>query len=216
VSPLEEAKAQPRAATAGNRRLKNYLLDRGLQLRYIVVVLVVSVVIAGGLGVLLAWQARSATDIVLQAAVAPPADGVDFMTPELEEFVETSKRADDRGQLLLLVGVGLGVALVLSGYLLITTHKVAGPLYKISLYFDRMTEGRLPKVYDLRKGDQLQSFFERFKLMDEALRQRAEDDVRVFEKILAAADEASAQTGEMQAAIAAIRQRLEAKKRALD
>ena len=80
----------------------------------------------------------------------------------------------------------------LSGYLVLMTHKVAGPLFKISTYFDRMTEGKLPKVYDLRKGDQLVDFFEKFRAMDEALRERTQREIVAFEKLLAAAKAAGA------------------------
>jgi hypothetical protein len=43
------------------------------------------------------------------------------------------------------------------------THKVAGPLYKVTLYLAKMRDGRYDKVYDLRKGDQLVEFYEHFK-----------------------------------------------------
>ena len=43
------------------------------------------------------------------------------------------------------------------------THKVAGPLFKVSLYLAKMRDGRFDKVYNLRKGDQLVDFYEHFK-----------------------------------------------------
>jgi hypothetical protein len=65
------------------------------------------------------------------------------------------------------------------------THKVAGPLYKVSLYFDKMGEGRLGNVWGLRKGDMLQDFFGNFKEMHEAVRTRAQSDVITLESAAA-------------------------------
>ena len=51
-----------------------------------------------------------------------------------------------------MVGVGVGLVVILSAYLVIMTHKVAGPLYKVSMYFDRMAEGRLGNVTRAAQG----------------------------------------------------------------
>jgi len=58
-------------------------------------------------------------------------------------------------------GVLLTIGLALFGIKM--THKVAGPLHKVTLYLGKMRDGRYDKVYDLRKGDQLVEFYEHFK-----------------------------------------------------
>jgi hypothetical protein len=58
-------------------------------------------------------------------------------------------------------GVLLTFGLALFGIKM--THKVAGPLHKVTLYLGKMRDGRYDKVYDLRKGDQLVEFYEHFK-----------------------------------------------------
>lgn len=64
------------------------------------------------------------------------------------------------------------VVLVVSGLLVVVglvlfgikmTHRVAGPLYKVTLYLAKLRDGRYDKVYDLRKGDQLREFYEHFR-----------------------------------------------------
>ena len=70
---------------------------------------------------------------------------------------------------------------ILSAYLVFMTHKVAGPLYKVSMYFDRMADGRLGNVTALRKGDMLQDFFGNFREMHEAVRKRMQTDVITME-----------------------------------
>ena len=88
---------------------------------------------------------------------------------------------EDRMLVYTMVGAGVGLVVILSLYLVIMTHKVAGPLFKTSIYFDRMAQGRLTVVTPLRRGDMLQDFFEKFKEMHDAVRQRAIDDVAAME-----------------------------------
>jgi hypothetical protein len=62
---------------------------------------------------------------------------------------------------LVLSGLAVMVGLVLFGIKM--THRVAGPLYKVTLYLAKLRDGRYDKVYDLRKGDQLREFYEHFR-----------------------------------------------------
>jgi hypothetical protein len=175
------------------RHLRNYLIDKRLQLRYVVVVTVISAVIAVGLGALLQRQEAYASDTIIKSM-----SNSGFLGPDLVQQVKESLRAQDRSQLTIMLIMGVGLMVVLSGYLVLMTHKVAGPLYKISAYFDRMRDGKLPKVWPLRKGDQLVDFFERFRLMDEALRERTEKEIAALERFVAAAEAAGVpQPGEM-------------------
>ena len=82
-----------------------------------------------------------------------------------------------------LVGFAVILTVVLSFYGIIITHKVAGPLYKVSNYLDRIAAGKLGVVYNLRKGDELVDFFEHFKAAHDALRNGATADVVLLEKI---------------------------------
>ncbi|MGD0530530.1 MAG: hypothetical protein ABSE49_35680, partial [Polyangiaceae bacterium] len=61
-----------------------------------------------------------------------------------------------------LVG-GLALMVVLIGLLgIYFTHKVAGPIYKMKLLLNQVAEGRLNVNAKLRKGDELQDFFDVF------------------------------------------------------
>jgi hypothetical protein len=62
-----------------------------------------------------------------------------------------------------LLGSGLLLCAGLAAYGIKMTHRVAGPLHKVGLYFQRMREGRYGPVYPLRKGDELMDFYEHFK-----------------------------------------------------
>jgi hypothetical protein len=65
--------------------------------------------------------------------------------------------------LTVLLGTGLLLMVGLGIYGIKMTHKVAGPLFKVTLYLAKMRDGRYDKVWNLRKGDQLMDFYEHFK-----------------------------------------------------
>jgi hypothetical protein len=169
----------PRPRTPYKRKLSNYLLDKKLQLRYILLVTILSGVISGSLGYLIYQQRHAASSAIEGDLAALTAD--DKTYNELREVVAADYRAEDRALMYKMVGVGVGLVVILSLYLLIMTHKVAGPLYKVSLYFDKMKEGRLGKVTALRDGDMLQDFYTNFREMHDAVRKRAQDHVVTLE-----------------------------------
>ena len=64
---------------------------------------------------------------------------------------------------LVLIGSGILIVLGLVLFGIKMTHRVAGPLYKVTLYLAKLRDGRYDKVYDLRRGDQLVAFYEHFR-----------------------------------------------------
>jgi hypothetical protein len=91
---------------------------------------------------------------------------------------------------LLATGTLLSVGLAIYGIKM--THKVAGPLFKVSLYLAKMREGRFDKVYNLRKGDQLVDFYEHFKTAHAGVVALERDDIARIKEIVAAAEAAGA------------------------
>lgn len=161
------------------RKLSNYLLDKKLQLRYILLVTILSGVISGSLGYLIYQQRHAASAAIEGDLAALTAD--DKTYKELREVVAADYRAEDRALMYKMVGVGIGLVVILSLYLVIMTHKVAGPLYKVSLYFDKMAQGKLGRVTALRQGDMLQDFYSNFREMHDSVRTRAQADVITLE-----------------------------------
>ena len=167
-----------------HRKLSNYLLDKKLQLRYVLLVAMLSAVIAGALGYMIYDQRRTASESIerdLQALTQADASHQEF-----QEQVASGLESDDQALVYKMVAVGFGLVIILSAYLVIMTHKVAGPLFKVSVYFDHMAEGRLGAVTPLRRGDMLQDFFGDFKAMHESLRARAQADADAMERAVAA------------------------------
>ena len=90
----------------------------------------------------------------------------------------------------MLIGTGLLLMIGLALYGIKMTHKVAGPLFKVSLYFAKMRDGRLDKVYNLRKGDQLVDFYEHFKSAHAGVVTMEKDDVARIKATIEAAEAA--------------------------
>jgi hypothetical protein len=175
--------------TKYKRRLSNYLLDKKLQLRYVLVVTILSGVIAGSLGFMIYQQRRAASESIEQ--------DLQVLTQKMSqdsfrEEIASGLQSDDRALVYKMAIVGILLVVILSGYLVIMTHKVAGPLFKVSMYFERMSEGKLGNVTPLRQGDMLQDFFATFKEMHEAVRAGAVADADQMEKLIATLREAGA------------------------
>ena len=101
----------------------------------------------------------------------------------------------ERGRLLILyvlIGTGLLLVIGLAFYGIKMTHKVAGPLFKVSLYLGKMQQGRFDKVWNLRKGDQLVDFYEHFKKAHSGVVQMEKDDIVKLKAVIAAAEQAGA------------------------
>jgi hypothetical protein len=167
------------------RKLSNYLLDKELQLRYVIVVTLLSALIAGSLGWMIYRQEQQASDDL----VAGLADLTqkDESLAEFQREVARDMHARDRSHILEMAGVGVALVVILMLYLILMTHKVAGPLYKVSHYFDDMKEGRLGRVTPLRKGDMLQDFYASFRDMHQAVRERLATDAGAMQRFVDAA-----------------------------
>jgi hypothetical protein len=113
-------------------------------------------------------------------------------------------------------------AMILTGMLLVfglavygikMTHRVAGPLFKVSLYLSKMRAGRFDKVYNLRKGDQLIEFYDHFKLAHGGVVTMQRDDITRIAAVIASADAA----GEANhPAVVALREMLARKEKSIE
>ena len=112
------------------------------------------------------------------------------------ELEHTGKLADlDRGKImifLVLIASGLMLLVGLGVYGIKMTHKVAGPLFKVSLYLGKMRDGRLDKGYHLRKGDQLVEFYDHFKTAHAGVVDMEKADIAKLVQVIAAAEAAGA------------------------
>src|SRR5204863_7647669 len=120
-----------------------------------------------------------------------------LVDPSSAEELQAQFANSDRVVLWSMVGLGLVLVLSISAVGILITHKVAGPLYKISTFFGRVRENRLgPAPRSLRKGDELQDFYISFRDMHQAIRERTEDDVRVLTNAIAVMESAGIRSGD--------------------
>ena len=198
------------------RRLSNYLLNKRLQLRYIGFVTILSAVLSGTLGYLI-WQQENQASSQILASVDTLCDSGDTEAcVEFRDDLGASLSSDDTSLVLIMGGVGLGLGVILFLFMVVMTHKVAGPLYKVSTYFDKMARGRLGPVYPLRKGDMLMEFYEKFQGMHESVRGQFQRDDELVERFLRACDDAGVtRSGKLGEALDALRSHPEERARAL-
>jgi len=107
------------------------------------------------------------------------------------EALALQKRSQDLGRqqtqmfvllitLLSLLVAGIGVAGV------IVTHRVAGPIHKMKRLLGYVGDGHLRLTEKLRKGDELQHFFDAFERMVESLRMRQEVEIGKLDQAIGA------------------------------
>ncbi len=171
------------------RYLKNYLLYRTYQLRYTLIMVTISSLLVAGLGYIWYEQMRVTSKTIEVNALSS------YSSSDVQQLQNAMKTYDNR-RLLALVGFGVLFALLLLGYGIILTHKVAGPLYKISRQMEAIKDGALGPLDELRKGDHLHEFYENFKQLHSALRTRAEEDVQSLSKMLDTLEQMKSQVAE--------------------
>jgi hypothetical protein len=177
MAETAQAAAPPQGRPKHQRHLRNYLLNKGLQLRFTLIIVAISATLTGGLGWVVMSKAHEASRVVQVRAMDP--------TDEMAQQLVAQFAHNDKVMLAVLIAFGVILSVVLSAYGIVLTHKIAGPLYKVTLYLDKMRDGKLGQVYNLRKGDELVEFFEHFKAAHDAVRARTEGDIALLDKAIA-------------------------------
>jgi hypothetical protein len=172
------------------RKVRNYLLDVGLQLRYTATIVIVAVFLTAGLGFKMYQATRDVSKVILWTSLVDPSSA---------EELQAQFSNSDRVVLWGIVGFGVVLVFSIGTVGILITHKVAGPLHKIASLFARVRENRMgPAPSSLRKGDELQEFYVAYRDMHQALRARVEEDVRVLTNavsVLEAAPDAARDRG---------------------
>jgi hypothetical protein len=206
--------------TRHRRRFSNYLLDKSLQLRYIAFVTVLSAALSATLGYMIWQQEAQATSEVLDSVAEFYCGNVPLDQCEDLKIIQSTQgdlESRDKERVLTMVYIGLALVVALVLYLLIMTHKVAGPLYKVSTYFSRMAEGKLGKTYPLRKGDMLQDFYDKFQEMHDQVRTRhQEDNERALSLLQACKDAGVEREGRLGEALDRLQEHCDARNDALN
>jgi sensor histidine kinase YesM len=199
------------------RSFKNYLIDSRFQLKYTGMILAVAIVISAVLGIFL-WetsgevvqesqkvveQSKKVSDVVKMSIKDDPVYGDN---PDLAQAFNSAAAEQDNkilaqqaalvhqqhSMLYTLVGA-LAVMVFMIGVLgIFITHKVAGPIYKMKLLLRQVADGKLKVAARLRKGDELQDFFDVFAHMVDKLRERQMREVDELDSAIEAAKSSGA------------------------
>jgi hypothetical protein len=168
--PAEEAAADDAGRT--RRRVRNYLLDTGLQLRLASYLVAAATVLSAGLGWML-WRAYRETSQVLE--LSDPSGGA---------ALGTALAHEDRFRMIAVAVALVLVLLCLLGAAVMVTHRIAGPAYAIGRTCRRVAEGDLSEPPPLRQGDLLRELGDDVAAMVKVLRGR---EVRERDVLAAAA-----------------------------
>lgn len=152
---------------------RSYVIDRGFQLKYIVVLTVVGVGVSALFGAMMfLTHVDAVRDLKASGGLTIP--------PLLQETWERSEQT----MIALTAGMAvlMGAALSLFGVLI--THRVAGPVYVMTRYITLLSQGQYPIMRSLRKTDELRAFFERFQEAIESMRMREASEAQALEQVL--------------------------------
>jgi hypothetical protein len=170
------------------RKLRNYLIDVGLQVRYTGFIIAIAVLLTAVLGYQIIKVTQETSKIILITGLVDPAAAGEL---------QAQFQASDRVVLYVIIGFGLLLVLSTAAAGIWITHKVAGPLYSIEGICARVRDNKLhPSLrQQLRKGDELKEFYNTFREMYEALRMRADRDLTTLNDAIARLEKAGAATG---------------------
>jgi len=194
------------------RSIKNYIVDSRFQLKYTGMIIFVSLLISGVLGTVLLTtsndviaesakvveESKKVSDVVQMNMTKDPiyADNPELKAAFLAGAGEADAKIAERSATLVrqqqrmryaLFG-GLSLMVILIAMLgIYFTHKVAGPIYKMKLLLGQVGRGKLNFQGRIRKGDELQDFYEAFEKMVEQLKERQRLEVEQLEEAMEAA-----------------------------
>jgi hypothetical protein len=162
---MDAAPTSPPAQRPGFGR-RTYVVDRGFQLKYTLMLAVTGAVISAVFGCLMYAAHLEARRTVEQYQTLVPS-----------AWIKIQLSQGELTMLWLVAGVTVMMAAALGLFGVLITHRVAGPIYVMSNYMSALAGGRFPRMRPLRKNDELKEFFERFQGAIETLRQREEGEV---------------------------------------
>ena len=181
------------------RKLRNYLIDVGLQIRYTAFIIMIAVFLTAVLGYKIYDATQDSSKIILMTGLVDPAT---------ETELRAQFRSADRVVLFGVMGFGMVLVLSVAAAGIWITHKVAGPLFSIEGICARVRDNKLaPSLrQQLRRGDELQDFYSTFRDMYEALRTRADRDVQVLGEVIARLEQTGADGGPARESVEKLRE----------
>jgi len=129
---------------------RNYFIDKGFQTKFIIKFCLLVVIASLLIGIFTAYINAKTTTVAFENLKVVVKSTSDFILPTLL-FI------------LLIVSVLTGVATIL--ITLFTSHKIAGPLYRLTVELEKMKQGNFSEEIRVRAEDQLQKVATEFEEM---------------------------------------------------
>ncbi len=150
-------------------RRRRILVIRGLQLKYSLIIAVVTAVLMMIMGVGMFKLYRQH----ITSAYFLPDMGEEQLLVNFNHFL-----------LFIAIFSGLMVASI-TGLGVIITHRIAGPIYMLSRFCQKVAKGHLGNLRPLRQKDELKEFHESINLMIGSLRLEIRQDIDLAERVMA-------------------------------
>ncbi len=154
-----------------------------------IVVALLSAAITSALGAMI-WNQVANTASILQASASELGEEDAGYWAAIQQEIEADQSRHKRDVALTMAAACIALVVVLSLFSVVMTHRVAGPLFKVSRYIEQLTHGQLGNVTNLRRGDLLVDFYGKFRDMNEALRARRRAEVELYRRVVQACDRA--------------------------
>jgi hypothetical protein len=215
-TPASSEKPSTTDARAPHFARRQYLIDRRFQLKYTALIVAVASLIMALFSTAIWRELRANSELAVGQRMLSGAGGAASASAlamrETLALTEDIAHSDQRQFIFLLVA-SLVVILALGIWGVLITHRVAGPVLVLSRYTQALGEGQFPPIRQLRKGDELQVYFDTFRHAVEQIKIREAQEADDLET--AAAQLAAGARGEDAAAVDLILRLVERKRLAL-
>jgi hypothetical protein len=186
------------AAAPGVRARRVYLVDRGFQLKYALLMAGAGAIVALIFGLWLHQAHAQALEVA-----------------GLDPALRAELARGDRQLLVAFAGIAALLALALGLLGVVMTHRVAGPVAVMGHYVTVLARGAFPRMRTLRKTDELRAFFEVFIDAVGRLKAREARHVELLEQTLVTLKGARDRAPELAGAIAELEREVRARRATL-
>ena len=166
-----------------NRRsIRNYLINRRFQLRWIGSILVLAMLIFITLGTYIYLSGTYQSEAAEQLRETCFAQ-LGYDSEELKSVIDIPNQAHDQTVIWMLALSGAILVLMLAGLAIMQTHRVAGPIYALCQFMGNVTRGRFTVPRALRKGDHFQEAGHALRDLVQSLRDKEEAEIAALVQV---------------------------------
>ncbi|MGB8929665.1 MAG: hypothetical protein WCC48_00280 [Anaeromyxobacteraceae bacterium] len=203
MDPTANSEAAAPPPNVYKRRVRNYLINTRLQLRFASWLLTVAAAISIVLGWVL-WRSYAETSRVVALA-----------DPDVAESLAAAFASEDRARMVWLAAALAVVLICLLGFAVVMTHRIAGPAFAIGRTCRQLGEGNYERPRRLRERDMLVELADEAAQMVDAVRAREERERDLLLAALARLEAPGATVEDRQRGVEPLQQLVEEKTKRL-